>query len=314
MRKRTVGRTELRLSQIALGTWGLAAESYGPATERDLEETVTAALETGITTFDLAPLWGDGRAERVVGRATAARRGEVQYVTRAGVTRDDEGHVQRRFDFEHLVADCDASLQRLGTDRLDLWLLHNPLDGTWDRDDWQEAPVRLKREGKIRCWGASVSTADQARRALAAGADAVCLVHNLLACDDVEDLASDLAVAGCGVLARSPLAYGLLSGTWDETRTFEADDHRRHRWTSDALRQRIRQAGTLRFLIREDIPDMASASLRFVLSNPSVTCALVGARSPAQVRAAAAAVEGPPPYLSDEDLVRVSQVLAAVGV
>ncbi|MFW5876104.1 MAG: aldo/keto reductase [Myxococcota bacterium] len=313
MRKRTLGRTELRLSQITLGTWGLASGAYGTVTDAGFERTVGAALDAGITTFDLAPPWGDGRAERSVGRATGERRHEVQYVTRAGVTRT-EGRVHRRYEPEALVRDCEGSLERLGAERIDLWLLHNPPDALWEREDWQEATTRLKRDGKIRHWGASVSSADQARRAIAAGAEAVCLVYNLLASEDVDDLASDLAVAGCGVLARSPLAYGLLTGTWQEDRTFPEGDHRRHRWTSDMLRQRVRQVNALRFLVNDDIPDLASAAVRHVLSNPVITSALVGARSPEQVSSAAQAVDGAPPYLSEEDLVKVSQVLAATGV
>jgi aryl-alcohol dehydrogenase-like predicted oxidoreductase len=312
MRKRTLGRTELRLSQIALGTWGLAAEAYGPATEEVLERTVVGALDEGITTFDVAPLWGDGRAERVVGRAVAGRRDRVQVITRAGsVWRD--GRVQRRFDADSLAADCEASLERLGTDRIDVWLLHNPPDTVFARDDWPEVATRLKSEGKIRVWGASVSNADQARRAIARGAEVLCLVHNLLASDDVDDLASDVAVAGCGVLARSPLAYGLLGGGWAEDHTFPPEDHRHARWTSDALRQRVRQVAQLQFLVHDDVPSLPAAALRFTLSNPDIACTIVGARTRQQVGSAAAAVRVSP-RLPEEDLVRIPQVLAASGV
>lgn len=312
MHKHALGRTGLRLSRLALGTWGLAAQSYGPVDDAGFERTIAAALDTGMTTFDMAPLWGDGRAERIVGRTTSSRRDEVQYVTRAGLAAGEE-QIEHRYDAESLISDCEASLKRLGTDRIDLWLIHNPPDWFWGRDDWAEVPARLKREGKIRCWGASVSDADQARRAIAEGADALCIVHNLLVGTEVEDLASDIAVAGCGVLARSPLAYGLLSGTWDEDRSFTDDDHRSRRWTSAALRTRIRQVNTLRFLVRDDIADMATAALRFALSHAAVTSALVGARSPEQVEAAAEAVSTET-SLSEEDLLKVSQVLAAIGV
>lgn len=312
MRKRTLGRTELRLSQIALGTWGLAGEGYGPCPEDTFQRTVVGALDEGITTFDMAPLWGDGRAERVVGRAVAERRDRVQLITRAGVVWKD-GHVHRRFDPASLTADCEGSLQRLGTDRIDVWLLHNPPDPVLAQDDWAEAAARLKSQGKVRAWGVSVSNADQARRALAMGADVLCLVYNLLVSDDVDDLASDIAVAGCGVLARSPLAYGLLTGDWAEGKTFAPEDHRHHRWTTEALRQRVRQVAMLRFLVHDDVPSQAAAALRFVLSNPSVASALVGARTRQQVGNAAAAVRVSP-YLPEDDLIRLPQVLAAAGV
>jgi aryl-alcohol dehydrogenase-like predicted oxidoreductase len=312
MRKRTLGRTELRLSQITLGTWGLASGAYGPCTEEDFERTVVGALDEGITTFDVAPLWGDGLAERVVGRAVAERRDRSQLITRGGVVWKD-GRVHRRFDPDALAADCEASLARLGTDHVDVWLLHNPPDPVLAQDDWAEVGARLKREGKTRAWGVSVGNADQARRALAMGADVLCLVYNLLAADDVDDLASDIAVAGCGVLGRTPLAYGLLTGEWAEDRTFPKEDHRHHRWTSTALRQRVRQVAQLDFLVHDDVPSLTAAALRFVLSNPSITSAMVGARNRQQVGSAAAAVRVSP-RLPDDDLIRLPQVLAAAGV
>jgi aryl-alcohol dehydrogenase-like predicted oxidoreductase len=311
MKKRTLGKSELRLSQMALGTWGLAAQSYGPVSDAEADHVIRGALDEGIQTFDMAPLWGDGRSEILVGRAVRTRRDRVQLITRAGAVWKD-GRVHRRFDAASLAADFEASASRLGTDRIDVWLLHNPPDHVFTREDWVEVAQRLKAEGKVGMWGASVSSPDQARRAIALGAGCVCLVYNLLASDDLDDLATDLAVSGCGVLARSPLAYGLLAGTWTEERDFPKEDHRQSRWTSDALRQRVRQVGQLNFLVRDGVADLTAAALRFVLSNPHVACTLVGARTRQQVGTAAAAVRLTH-RLDEEDLARISQVLAATG-
>ncbi len=153
---------------------------------------------------------------------------------------------------------------------------------------------------------------DEARLAIGHGADAICLPVNLLASDDIEDLDADLAEANVGVLARSPLCHGLLSGRWTEYRRFADDDHRASRWTPQALAIRVRQVNQLRFLVHDDVPNLASAALRFVLSRPRVTTAILGARRPAQI-AGVQAMAGEAPYIPEEDRVRIGQVLAASG-
>ena len=110
-----------------------------------------------------------------------------------------------------------------------------------------------------------------------------------------------------GVLARSPLLHGLLSGRWTEYRQFADDDHRRARWTNKALTIRVREVNPLRFLVKDDVRSMTSASLRFVLANPAVSCALLGARRPVQITNANELV-GTAPYLPPEDLVRVAEL------
>ncbi len=310
MHQRTLGRTEVRLSEVSLGTWGVATDAYGPREPRQLESTVERAIAEGITTFDLAPVWGEG--ERLVGRLTRERRDEVQYVTRCGAALGPEGLV-RRFGPDDLKRDCEASIERLSTDRVDVLLLHCPNEEVLRRDEWRRAMEDLKRDGKVRAWGVSAGDADAARIAIAAGAEAVCLVYNVLLGDDVHDLSGDISVSGCGVLARSPLAYGLLSGRWSAERRFAEGDHRRDRWSPEALRARVQQVQQLRFLVHGKVPSLAAAAIRYVLANAVVTTAVVGARTAAQVAAAAECADGPP-YLPDEDLVKLPQVLAALGV
>lgn len=312
MHSRTLGRTDVRLSEIGLGTWGLASDAYGPPDAQRFESVVRRALDEGITTFDLAPAWGEGEAERVVGRITRDRRDELQYVTRCGAQIVD-GALHHRFDAESIRGDCEGSLERLGTDRLDVLLLHNPPEEVLRREEWRQVMEQLAREGKIRAWGVSVGDPDQARLAVQAGAQCLCLIYNLLLGDDLHDLAGELSLAGCGVLARSPLAYGLLSGRWSPERRFPPGDHRRDRWTAQALRARVQQVGSLRYLVHGKVSSMAAAAIRFVLANAVVTTALVGARTEAQVGAAAACADGPP-YLPEEDLMKLPRVLSAVGV
>lgn len=309
MQTRSVGRTDLRLSEITLGTWGLAEQSYGPIAPERFDDVIRTTIDQGITSFDVAPLWGDGEAERRVGRALAeAKLAEPVVITRAGARRVDR-KLQRGFSAKELIADCEGSLTRLGREQIDLLLLHDPGDAVLRSDEWREAIDRLEEDGKIRAWGASVGDADEARIAITAGAQAICLTYNLLSSQDLDDLAPEIARAGCGVLARSPLAYGMLAGQWSEGRLFAPNDHRARRWKQPAFAERIRQVNALRFLVGPDHRDLATAALRFVLTNSAVTTAIVGARSPYQISAAVEAASGPP-YLSDDDTMRLAKLRA----
>lgn len=310
METRSLGRSDLRLSSIALGTWGLAEESYGRAAPGRLDEVIAAAIEEGVTTFDVAPLWGDGEAERRVGDALAETGLEdAVVITRAGVLRED-GLVRGDFDEDALVAQCEASLERLGRDVIDVWLLHNPGDEVLRQEGWRAAVDRLEDAGKVRAWGVSVGDEDEARLAIKAGAHAICLPYSMLSPYALDDLVTELATSGCGVIARTPLLYGMLAGQWSPMKEFEDDDHRAHRWSLDAFEARIRQVDDLRFLVGAEHRDLATAALRYVMTNTLVSTAAVGARTPRQIKHAVAAVSGGPPYMGDDDLLRIAKVLA----
>lgn len=314
METRSLGLTDLRLSEIALGTWGLAAGVYGEVTEERFDATLERALDKGVTTFDVSPVWGeDGASERRVGKILEGSDVEAVVITRGGA-RFEDGALRQSFGADELVADCEASLERLGRECVDVWLLHNPGDVTLRRGDYKEAIHRLEQDGKIRAWGVSVGDVEEARIAIDEGAQALCITHNLLRHHALDELVTDLVTAGCGVIARSPLMYGLLAGQWPGTRRFADDDHRGRRWTEDTLIERVRQVNAMRFLVGRDHKDMATAALRFVLNQASVTCAAVGARTPYQVDAAVEASSGGPPYIGDEDMLRLTKVRTSAGV
>lgn len=320
MHKRKLGHTAIELTEIALGTWGLGG-AYGRQDERVARATLEAALEAGVTTFDLSPLWGEGKVEGWVGEAIEGQRDGTQLVLRSGavVTGDRVAH---RFDPPSLRADLEGSLTRLKTDRVEVWLLHEPGpgaleppqgdDAVGEREDLYAFCQGLVDEGVVGAWGLSSARPDAIRLALERGAKAVCMPYNLLHRDELHGLQSEIAAAGAGVLARSPLLHGLLTARWTEYRQFASDDHRQARWTQEALRKRLRHVAALRYLVHDDVPNMATAAVRFVLNSPVVTSCLLGARRPLQI-ADAAAMAGEPPYLDGDDLARLGQVLEAAG-
>ncbi len=305
MHSRKLGQTGVELSEVALGTWGLMG-AYGRVDPSVSRATIETALDVGVSTFDTAPLWGDGAAETILGELLADR--DAQVVTRGGCAWEGD-HVRHRFDIEALRSDCERSLDRLQRERIDVWLLHEPPENVLDQGDAYNLCTDLKDEGKIAAWGISTSKLALARKAMANGAHAVCMPHNLLQSADVHDLEDEAAAAGVGILARSPLLHGLLAGRWTEYRQFGDADHRRARWTQKALATRIRQVNALRYLVHDDVKSMASAAIRFVLASRGVTTCILGARRPLQIRNAAA-MAGEPPYLPDDDMRRIRKVLA----
>jgi aryl-alcohol dehydrogenase-like predicted oxidoreductase len=305
-----LGATDVRVSEIALGTWGLAAQSYGKVEPAVFEATVRAAWEAGVTTFDIAPLWGQGSGagpglgERRLGLALGEHLGEAVLVAHVGQSLV-EARVQAQFDAPGILRDVELMLTRLGRDTLDVLLLHDPPAKVIGSEYFQKATGYLLSSGIIKCWGASVGTAEKARLLVAEGAQVLCLVHNLARREMLAELAPLLTERGIGVLARSPLLYGVLSGRFDADTKFADDDHRSHRWTAESWKKRLEEIERYRFLVDADVPDLATAALRYVLSSPIVGAALVGARSPEQIRHAARASRMPP-YLPPEHVAKIA--------
>jgi len=296
MQTRYLGRTEVRVSEIALGTWGLASGAYGSVPEARFEDTVRAAWEAGVTTFDLAPLWGHGASERITAKALGKSLKDAVLVTRVGQVESGD-RLLAQFDAIAVGAAIDLSLERVGRDWIDVVLLHNPPEAAMATDRFSRGIGAAMASGKVRAWGVSTTSVNSARVAIKLGAQAVCLSFNALAPDDVEELMPMLKENAVGVLARSPLAYGLLGGRVKPGVRFGDDDHRRDRWNDASLTARLERVETLRGMSKES--DVADLALRFVLANPFVTTALVGARTPDQIRLAARAGKDGAPYLEN---------------
>ena len=326
MHKRKLGHTDLELSEIALGTWGLSG-AYGFMDDTVSRSTIQTALEAGITTFDASPLWGEGKVETLLGEELEKNRDEVQLITRGGAVWEGDS-VKHRFDAESLRADLEASLERLKTKHIDVWLLHDPpsdalkapeapTNGSAEPNEPPKAEAfeaceAFVKEGLVGAWGITTTHAENAKTALEYGAQAICMPYNLLHSDDLHDLEAQISAAGAGVIARSPLFHGLLAGRWTEYRQFGDTDHRKARWTRNALMVRVRQVNQLRYLVHDDVTSLATAAVRFVLSSQTVTTCTLGARRPMQIRGAQA-MAGEPPYLPEDDMLRLGQILSVVG-
>jgi aryl-alcohol dehydrogenase-like predicted oxidoreductase len=309
MEKRRLGKTGIEVSPIALGTWGLAQKSYGPVDATRFEETVKAAWDAGVTTYDVAPLWGDGEAEKRVALALGEHLNDAIIVGRAGHVKI-EGRILAQFDTYIVVQETEAALRRLGRGHLDVLLLHQPPAKVLGSHLFDKSITQLKQEGKIRAWGVSVGNLADAELAIQRGAEVLSFTHNILSPDDFLDLAEPIAKDEIGVLARSPLMHGMLAGLWSKDTKFPEHDHRSRRWAEPAFHARLAQVEKLRFLVtaKDDpalaataegkpraapIPDLATAALRYVLATPLVSAALVGARSAEQIQHAVRSIPEP---------------------
>lgn len=316
--RRKVGRTTLEPTILTLGTWGLADGAYKPdivpeaGGAEPLEAVVRAAIDEGIRSFDVAPLWGDGRAERVVGEAIAQRRDEFTVITRAGAIRKGPD-VVRMFDAAALEGSVDRSRERMGIDTLDALLLHDPPEKFMAHGSFAKALAAMTSRGWIRQWGISTASADCARIAMGFGAKMVCIPHHVLAPDLLPAIAEDAENYGVGIVVRSPLAHGLLTEAGVTRERFEAGDHRSRRWSGAALEARKRQAAGLAAVWTQKTPSLTSFALRFALSSPLVSSAIIGPRTPAQVRELVRAVHDGN-RLDASLLERTSQVAAVLGV
>jgi aryl-alcohol dehydrogenase-like predicted oxidoreductase len=300
--RRPLGRTGIEVSLLACGTWGLSTESYGAIFPEQRARTFERALARGITTFDMAPVWGeDGASERAAASAVADARDRAVYITRAG-QRADHGGLVPDFTAAGLRAQCEGSLTRLATDRIDVWLLHGPEESDLRRDDVLHTAEALVTEGKVRAWGAAVSHVDEARAALTAGAQVLCIPYHVLSTDLFDDVADDCAARGVGLLVRSPLFHGLLSGVYSPGRRFPNADHRAARFSPEALGIRLGQAQALRALVQAPLRTPAGLALRFAATPPAVSAVVFGPRTPAHVDAAVDALEGEAPALDDATL------------
>lgn len=315
MKTRPLGKTKIEVGEIALGTWGLATGAYGNhpgvedgQTRQDVfETTLRRALGAEVRDFDMAPLW-EG-SEETVAKVVAERRSAVRYITRAGAVWKG-GQAITRYEPYDLITDCEASLKRLQTDFIDIWLLHNPPEYLLHRDDWASTAKRLKEDGKVRAWGVSVGDRASADRAIAAGADVIALTYNILHTDLLHGLTNSIAQNQVGVLAHSPLMYGLLSGGWSAGHSFTQEDHRKERWSDYALSTRIRQVSKLDFLRQGDSESLLAAALQYVLGNKSVSSVIVGPRSAAQLSSLLEAASTSEP-LSDELKAKIPAALAS---
>ena len=233
MEQRVLGRTGRPVSVVGLGTWQLGAD-WGDVSEDDALKVLRMAVESGVTFFDTADVYGDGRSERVIGRFLAGNAGQgVMVATKMGRRVEQK---QENYTLDNFRAWTDRSRVNLGTDRLDLVQLHCPPTAVFASDAVFDALDTLVAEERIAAYGVSVETCDQALTAIARpGVASVQIILNAFRRKPLDQVLPAAAAAGVGIIVRVPLASGLLSGRYTRQTTFAADDHRSYNAHGEAF-------------------------------------------------------------------------------
>ncbi len=312
MEQRTIDRLSRGVSVVGLGTWQLGAD-WGSVAPEDARATLNAAVEQGITFFDTADVYGDGRSEQFCGDLLRSHPG-VFVATKMGRRVEQ---LAENYNRENFLTWNDRSRANLGVEQLDLVQLHCPPDGVYADPSTFDALDEMVAAGRIRAYGVSVETCAQALSAIAR--PHVATVQIILNCFRLKPLEQVLPAArdaGVGIIARVPLASGLLSGRYDESTVFAADDHRsynRHGEMFDVgetfagvpYEVGVRAARELRQFV-DPGASLAQFALRWVIDQPGVSTVIPGARNVDQVRANAAAAQRAP--LSGAQLTGVREV------
>ncbi|MDA0632036.1 aldo/keto reductase [Nonomuraea sp. MCN248] len=312
MEQRVLGRTGRQVGVVGLGAWQLGAD-WGQVSEDDAFATLSAAADEGVTFIDTADVYGDGRSEQIVGRFARERPG-LTVATKMGRRMDQ---VPGNYVMDNFRAWNDRSRRNLGVDTIDLVQLHCPPTPVYSSDAVFDALDTLVSEQRIAAYGVSVETCEEALTAIARpGVATVQIILNAFRLKPLERVLPAAREAGVGIIARVPLASGLLSGRYDENTTFAPDDHRtfnRHGESFDVgetfsgvdFRTGLEAVRRLAPLVPEGAT-MAQFALRWILDQPGVSVVIPGARNPAQAAANAAAAALAP--LPEETLRAVRDV------
>lgn len=300
MEYRKLGNSGLELPVISFGAWVTGGWMWGGADDKKSVRAISRALEEGISCIDTAPIYGMGHSEHIVGKAIAGKRDKVIVATKCGLrwdleegerffeTTDNAGRpctIYKNLRPHSIEYECEASLNRLGTDYIDLYQCHWS-DSTTAVDDTIAALIKLQDQGKIRAFGVSNFSAGLTQKALACGpVVSNQLKYNALERDIEAEVLPFCKKHGVGVLAYSPIAQGLLTGKVTADRKFAAGDARRNKALfSKANREKINAClEELQPLADLHCCSLGQLFIAWLIAQPGVTSALVGARTEEQV-------------------------------
>ncbi len=308
MQYRTLGRTGWHVSAISFGAWAIGG-AWGSVDDRESLAALHRAVDLGVNFFDTADVYGDGRSERLLAQLKRERSDSIRIATKAGRRLDP--HVENGYNRENLTAFVERSLKNLGTDALDLLQLHCPPTPVYYMPEVFSVLDDLVAQGKLRYYGVSVEKVEEALKAIEyPNVQTVQIIFNIFRQRPADWFFDRAKQRGVGILARVPLSSGLLAGKMTGTTRFSADDHRAYNRQGESFDRGETFSGVdfelglqtvdeLRVLVPSGWT-MSQFALRWILMFDAVTCAIPGAKRPAQVQENCAAADLPP--LGDETM------------
>ena len=312
---RPLGRTGFNISSISYGAWAIGGDAWGNTDDAESMRSLHRAIDLGVNFIDTADVYGDGHSERLIGRLRRERKEEIIGATKAG--RRLNPHVAEGFTRKNLERFVERSLKNLETQALDLLQLHCPPPDVYDMPEVFGILDDLVAEGKIRFYGVSVEHVEEALRAARyPNVQSSQIIFNMFRLKPAEELFPVVREKRIGILARVPLASGLLSGKLRRDSTFAATDHRSYNRHGEAFDMGETFSGVdyetglqaveeLRALVPPDAT-MAQLALRWILMFPEVSAAIPGAKDARQTEDNIRAADLP--ALSDDTMTRVRDV------
>jgi aryl-alcohol dehydrogenase-like predicted oxidoreductase len=314
MEYRELGRTGWKVSSISFGAWAIGG-TWGAVDDKESLAALHAALDRGVNFFDTADVYGDGHSERLLARLRAERREEFRVATKAG--RRLNPHAVAGYNRENLTAFVERSLTNLRAEAIDLLQLHCPPTQVYYMPEVFGVLDGLVAAGKVRFYGVSVEKVEEALKAIEfPNVQSVQMIFNMFRQRPAELFFSEAQRRRVGILARVPLASGLLSGKFTPSSSFAPDDHRAFNRAGEAFDRGetfsgvnyeagLKAVDALRPLVPKGAT-LAQLALRWILMFPAVTCAIPGAKRPSQVQENLAAADLSP--LSGETMDRIRAV------
>jgi aryl-alcohol dehydrogenase-like predicted oxidoreductase len=302
MKYRELGRTGWKVSEISFGAWAIGG-TWGPVEDKESLAALHRALDGGVNFFDTADVYGDGHSERLLARLKKERKETFYITTKAG--RRLPQQTPEGYSRENLTAWIERSLKNLGRDTIDLLQLHCPPIQVLYMPEVFGVLDDLVKAGKLRYYGVSVEKVEEALKAIEfPGVQTIQIIYNIFRQRPAELLFPEAQKRKVGILARVPLASGMLSGKITRASTFAKDDHRNFNRHGEAFDRGetfsgvdfetgLRTVEQLRPLVPKGAT-LAQLALRWILEFPAVTCAIPGAKRPAQVAENIAASDLPP--------------------
>jgi aryl-alcohol dehydrogenase-like predicted oxidoreductase len=302
MQYRELGRTGWKVSTISFGAWAIGG-TWGAVEDSDSLAALHRALDLGVNFFDTADVYGDGRSEQLLARLRRERREPFTVATKAG--RRLNPHAAAGYNPENITAFVERSLKNLAVETLDLLQLHCPPTDVYYRPEVFGILDDLTRQGKIRHYGVSVEKVEEALKAIEfPNVKTIQIIFNIFRQRPVELFFEQAEKRKVGILARVPLASGMLTGKFTAQSAFESGDHRAFNRSGKAFDRGetfsgvdyaigLEAVGQMRPLVPQGMT-MGQMALRWILMHPAVSCAIPGAKRPAQVEENAAAADLPP--------------------
>lgn len=312
MKYRPLGKTGIMVSEISFGTWAIGG-SWGQTDEAESLRALDKAMDEGVNFFDTADVYGDGKSERLLARATKGKEDRVYIATK--FCRAGDVHDPGTYSEAQVREWCEASLKRLNRETIDLYQIHCPPLAILKEGSVFGVLDKLKSEGKIRAYGVSVESVEEGLYCLEQpGVEALQIIFNLFRQKPLERLLPGAAEREVGILVRLPLASGLLTGKFSSDSKFEPEDHRSFNRDGQHFNVGETFAG-LPFTtgvelsrelewISEGRDSMTRAALRWILDRPEVTCVIPGFKNVRQVEDNLASQEVP--SFTDSEMERLS--------